>query len=145
MGDGVMRKGMEKFVEENNLSNNIEFLGWVSKEQMVKEYQSAHVNLIASVFEGMSIGVFESLACGCFLITTPLDDIEHIITPEENAVIVNFNAPEEIAEQLEKYYAEKYLKNYTVPENIINELRTRFDWKHRVDEYETVFKKISGV
>jgi glycosyltransferase involved in cell wall biosynthesis len=144
MGDGVLRKGMEEFVKENDLYDNVKFFGWVSKEQMVKEYQSAHVNVIASVFEGMSIGVFESLACGCFLITTPIDDIEHIITPNENAVLVNFYSPKEMAEQIEKYYNEKYLKNYVVPEKLIIDLKKEFDWNHRVEEYQSVFKKIIG-
>ncbi len=144
MGDGVLRKGMEGFVRENNLNDNVKFFGWVSKEEMVKEYQSAHVNVIASVFEGMSIGVFESLACGCFLITTAIDDIEHIVTPIENAVLVNFYSPKEMAEQIEKYYNEKYLKNYVVPERLINGLKNEFDWNHRVEEYQAVFKRIIG-
>ncbi|HTA27235.1 MAG TPA: glycosyltransferase family 4 protein [Bacteroidia bacterium] len=142
LGDGILRKGMEQYVHENGLEDYVKFFGWVSKEEMVKEYQSAHVNLIASVFEGMSIGIFESLACGCFLITTPIDDIEHIITQEENAVMVNFYSPEEMAGKLEEYYVGKYLKNYTVPEKLIDDLKTKFNWDKRVEEYETAFTKI---
>lgn len=146
MGDGVLRKGMEDFVNQNGLADNIKFFGWVSKEQMVKEYQTAHVNVIASIFEGMSIGVFESLACGCFLVTTPIDDVEHIITEGENAFIVaNFASPLEMTEQLEHYYNDKYLNNYAVPEKLINELKVKYDWNHRVEEYEAVFKKITGL
>jgi glycosyltransferase involved in cell wall biosynthesis len=142
IGDGMLRSKMEDYVKSQGLKGIVKFCGWVSKDQIVKEYQSAHVNVISSVFEGMSIAVFESLACGCFLITTPIDTIKQVINPDENAVIVNFQSPKEIEEQLEYYYNKKFLKNYIVPDRLISKLITRYDWDNIVKEYQTVFKKI---
>ncbi|HTB32698.1 MAG TPA: glycosyltransferase family 4 protein [Bacteroidia bacterium] len=142
IGDGSLRKRMEEFVKSQNLGNVVNFCGWISKEEIVREYQSAHVNVISSVFEGMSIAVFESLACGCFLITTPIDGIKQVVSINENAVLVNFHSPSEIKEQLEKYYAEKYLKGYTVPGETLKKLTTDYDWNKIVRLYEDVFNRI---
>lgn len=143
VGDGTLRKLMEEFVLVNALNDLVVFKGWLSKEEIVKEYQSAHVNIITSVFEGMSVALFESLACGCFLIPTPLEGIDEVITPNENAVLVNFNSPEEISEQLDEYYQKKYApaNSYRVDEKILSELNERFNWDGIVQEYEKVFVK----
>ena len=145
LGDGILRKSMEEYVNSNGINNNVKFFGWVSKEDMVKEYQSAHINVVTSVFEGMSIAVFESLACGCFLITTPLPGTHDVITPNENAVIVNFSSPSEVAKQLEDYYTSKFLKNYKVTDSVVNDLITRYNWDKIVAEYENKFKQLLGV
>lgn len=142
VGDGILRSGMEKFVAENKLSDTVKFLGWVSKAEIVHEYQSSHVKIITSVFEGMSVAALEALACGCFLISTPIDGIIDTIVPEQNGVIVNFTSADEIEKQLNIFYNEKYLKGYKVSDAIIKQLNTTYDWNIIVKSYEKVFQKI---
>jgi len=144
LGDGVLLGKMKEFVNADKLNDIIKFYGWVSKPEMVKQYQSAHVSVVTSVFEGMSISVLESLACGCFLISTPIDGINEVITSGENGVIVDFHSAEDIAHQLDSYYNERFLKNYTIPEPVMSKLITRYDWNNIVPQYEKVFKNIVG-
>ena len=142
IGEGILRKGMENYVKANHLDEVVKFLGWIPKNEVVKEYQSAHVAVVSSVFEGMSIAVLESLACGCFLITTPLDGIDKIITRNENGVIVNFHSSEEIALQLEHYYDEKYLSGYKVSDKVMDILLECYNWDIIVKEYEKTFEQL---
>jgi glycosyltransferase involved in cell wall biosynthesis len=142
IGDGILRKGMENYVKANHIDEVVKFLGWISKNEIVKEYQAAHVAIVSSVFEGMSIAVLESLACGCFLITTPLDGIDEIITKDENGIIVNFHLPEEIAQQLEHYHNEKYLSGYKVSDMVMDKLLEQYNWDIIVKEYEKTFKQL---
>ncbi len=142
IGDGVLRCKMEEYVRNNCLSDIVKFFGWIRKAEIVKEYQSAHVNVITSVFEGMSVAVFESLACGCFLITTPIDGINEVIAPNENAIVVQFYSQEEIAQQLEIYYQKRFLQNYKIDDGIISGLIERYNWNYIVNVYEKHFERI---
>jgi glycosyltransferase involved in cell wall biosynthesis len=142
IGDGILRKDMENFVAQNELADVVKFTGWISAKEIAKEYQSAHVHVVSSLFEGMSIAVLESLASGCFLITTPLDGIKDVITENETATLVGFHSPSEILHAIEQYYKNNFLTNKQIPEQTINDLRTQYDWDVIVRAYEKSFSQI---
>jgi glycosyltransferase involved in cell wall biosynthesis len=144
IGDGILRTKMEEYINDNRLSDIVKFFGWIPKTEIVKEYQSAHVNVISSVFEGMSVAAFESLACGCFLITTPIDGINEVITQNENGVIVKFHSPKEIAGQLEDYYQKRYLQKYSISDIVIKNLIEKYNWDSIVKKYEKHFNRIAA-
>lgn len=145
LGDGILLSKMKEYVKANKLQNIVGFKGWVPKAEMVQQYQSASVAIVTSLFEGMSIAVMEALACGCYLISTPIDGIKEIISTDVNGVIVDFGSSKEIAVQLEKYYNEKHKKNYAIPDSVTSKLANTYDWDNIVPQYEKEFKKISGI
>jgi len=144
LGDGILLPKMKEYVNANKLQDIMGFKGWVPKTEMVQQYQSAQVAIVTSLFEGMSIAVMESLACGCYLISTPIDGIREIISTDVNGVIVDFGSSKEIVTQLEKYYNEKHKKGYTIPDSVTSKLANTYDWDNIVPQYEKEFKKILG-
>ncbi len=142
IGDGPLRKDMENFCSQNEIAGVVKFTGWISAEEIAREYQSAHVQVVSSLFEGMSIAILESLACGCFLITTPLDGIRDMVTENENATIVGFHSPVEIFKTLDNYYQKRFLTGKQIPADTLNALRSRYDWDVLVCAYEKSFRQI---
>ena len=55
LGDGNLRRKMERFVRQNGLMDYVRFLDKVPEDSMVAEYQSAHLMVAPSLNEGMSI------------------------------------------------------------------------------------------
>jgi len=49
----------------------VQQLGWISRSELAREMSSADIFLFPSLAEGSARVVFEALACGCYVITTP--------------------------------------------------------------------------
>lgn len=135
IGDGVMRQKMEDYIASHHLNSFVKFLGWIPKGDVLREYQTAHVQVISSVYEAMSVSMLESLACGCFLISTPLDGIKEILYEDINGVLANLKSSEEIAGLLNDYYKNNFLSGYTVPAEKIRIIGEKYSWDLIAKEY----------
>ena len=137
LGDGPLKSKMEKFVIDNNLDTVIEFKGWVNKAQMLDEYQSAHLQIISSKAEAMSIAALESLSSGLYVISTPVSGNTDIIEKEINGDFFNFGDYQTLTNSLINFYEKKKLKNYLVPKDFLQKFRDTYDWKNIVKKLES--------
>ncbi len=96
IGDGPLRNDMVRFVRENQLTNNVEFLGHLSREESFKNMEKARILLHTARFEGYGLVIAEALALGLHVVSTPVG-----IAPE-TANIKLFNNKKEGVAQLEK-------------------------------------------
>jgi glycosyltransferase involved in cell wall biosynthesis len=132
---------MMRYVSENNLSGFVKFKGWLSKEEMIYEYQSAQICVVTSLFEGMSISLLEAMACGCYIISTPLSGSSELITDRANGHIVNFKSAEEIARELERVSAIiPKDRACVIPDHILQD----YSWDAIVKKYQKCFTEISA-
>lgn len=138
LGDGPLRKNMQKFVEQNNLHELTEFKGWVSKVDMLNEYQSAHIQIISSKAEAMSIAALESLASGLYVISTPVSGNNDIIEEGINGDFFMFEDYKALAIKTEQYYNTKFQENYQIPENFLNDFRKKYDWSNIVNKLANI-------
>jgi len=130
MGDGNLKKIMQNFVKQNNLENEVYFKGWVNKDEMLAQYQSAHVQVMSSSAEAMSIAALESLSSGLYLISTPVSGNTDIIEKNINGDFFNFGDYKELSEQLITYFNIKYKEDYKVDNTFLESFRNKYDWKN---------------
>lgn len=142
LGDGPLRKKMEKFVFSNNLNNVVDFKGWVNKEQMLYFYRLGWVSVLPSLNEGMSIATLEALACGQYVIATKVSNNEDLITPGYNGDFIEKKNPQNIADKIFDFYKTKFLNNYFIPNEDLVKYHKLFEWNKIIDEYETDLFKI---
>ncbi|MBP7708289.1 glycosyltransferase family 4 protein [Candidatus Pacearchaeota archaeon] len=140
LGDGPLRKKMESYVKKNNLKE-IKFLGWLSKEKMLKEYQSANIQIMPSIAEAMSIATLESLSSGLYIISTKVSGNTDVIVEGVNGNYVPFKDPSAIANALKDFYENKFKKNYTVPKKIMQKLKNKYSWKMITQKYNKLIIK----
>lgn len=57
------------FAKKNGLSNEIEILGFVAKEQLPSLYKNALFTIYMSEFEGFGLPILESMSCGTPVLT----------------------------------------------------------------------------
>lgn len=134
LGDGNLRKKMERYVEKNGLLPNVKFLGKIAEEKMVEEYQSAHLMVAPSLNEGMSISALEALSCGVYLIATRASGFEDMIKEGVNGEYVDFRNPEEVCQKLKGFCVKKE-KRVTVPEKNVYRIPEILDWEAISGEY----------
>lgn len=136
LGDGDMRKKMEKYVAGNGLDKNIKFLGKIHPDDMLNEYQSAHLMVAPSLNEGMSIAALEALASGVYLIATRASGFPDMISQNVNGVFVEFKDPGGIANALVEYYKAKHLKGYQVPSEFLFNFDKTYNWDKVNEKYQ---------
>lgn len=99
-GDGDERESLEAFVRDNNLSDQVRFVGRVPHREIVPLYHRAHVYVLPSLNEGMSNNVLEALASGLPIVTTDTGGTRELVEDGMNGCIIRMRDAEHIAEKL---------------------------------------------
>ena len=125
IGDGELRESCENFVKDNNLTNNITFLGFVSNPYKI--VKSSRVLLMSSINEGTPMALLESFALGIPLVSSRVDGAVELIKSDLMGYLYNEN--EEAVESLikilnddrKKYF--EYLTDYSAKYNDIEKYK----------------------
>jgi len=140
VGDGPLRKKMEKFVKKNDFKDTV-FTGWIPQEQVQSYYQKSHIMVTPSRAEGMSIANMEALAAGVFLITTPVSGNREMLSYCKNGVLVEPENYNEIANQIQNFYFKRYLSKKLNTRNYANQFTKQYNWEIIAERYEQEFEK----
>jgi len=142
IGDGPMRKDMEAFIDKHQLRGQITTTGWIPKEKLLLEYQSASLQLITSYDEAMSIGALESLSTGLYVISTPVSGSTDLIEAGKTGDFFTFGKWREAADQMEVFYREKFVKGWQVEEDKLKVFQQKYDWESVVQMYEELVGRV---
>lgn len=115
--------------------DDLNFVGFLNKEQLEVEYCSAEVFVFPTLFEGFAGAVIEAASCGCPIITTDnagtdIEEFPAIFIPEKNVdaivdSVIKVFEDSELRDTLSKRVFE-YSKNFTPEEyekKLVNYLR----------------------
>lgn len=144
IGDGPMRPKMEAFVQKQNLEKRFLFTGWISKEELLHEYQSASLQVMTSYDEGMSIAALESLSTGLYMVSTPASGQPDVIEDGENGVLVEFGDDQGVAEAVGEYYSTVFIKTNLIETEELNSFREKYQWNNIVTSYLNLIKQSLG-
>ena len=70
VGDGDSLKEYQALVQQLGVQEQVTFSGYIAREQIAAHYAAAHVFVLPSYNEGMSVAMLEALAAGLPLICT---------------------------------------------------------------------------
>jgi glycosyltransferase involved in cell wall biosynthesis len=142
VGDGPLREKMESFVKSAGFQNNVEFNGWVDKDEMRLAYQSASLVVLPSLNEGMSMATLEAMACGTYVIVTDVSRNAKLIDKGVNGNLVPMSDVDALKQCVMDFYNNKFKKGYSVPEECLDDLKSIYSWDNVVDKYCKALEKI---
>ncbi len=87
VGDGSLRKDMEKQVQENDIASFVTFAGKQSQEQLQRWYDRIDVLLIPSRSEGFGLTAIEGMARGCVVIAANVGGIAEVVINNESGLL----------------------------------------------------------
>lgn len=134
IGDGTLRNKIEKSIRKFQL-NHIRILGWLNDNDVWKYYEKSHVMVMPSQIEGMSISNLESLSAGLYLIATPVSGNIEMLDCCANGEIVPLQNDKEIANAIQRFYFEQYLKKQFNAEKYMNKFIETFSWHNIAKTY----------
>lgn len=138
LGDGPLKEKMNRYILKNNLDNCVQLKGWVSKEELLKEYQSAHLQVISSMAEAMSIAALESLSAGVYLISTPVSGNTDLISDKINGEFFEYRDAQQLAQKIIDFKVDKFKVNYRVPDQSLINFRNKYDWSYIISQLESI-------
>lgn len=121
-GDGKLRESLECLVKDLGIDRQVEFLGMLSRQQVLKEIASADAFVLSSRYETFGVVLIEALALGKPVIATRCGGPEDIVR-QEDGILVPINDEDALAEGLQKLYNDHH--EYQ-PEEIRAACRERF-------------------
>lgn len=86
-GDGGQRRVLESLASELGISRQVDFLGRLSRKQVVSAIANSHAYILASHIETFGVAVIEALAMGKPAIVTRCGGPETIVRAEDGLVI----------------------------------------------------------
>lgn len=134
-GDGSQKQGLKNLSEELHVKDKVEFLGALSRKQVVTWMNKCDSFVLASRHETFGMVYIEALACGKPIIGTYNGGAEGIIN-SQNGLIVP------IDDEYKLGYAMKYIiKNYNEYNsiNIIEQCKARYAKENIVNEILKIY------
>ena len=133
-------------IERNHIENirkNVVMPGYIVNQDLPDIYNSAFAFLYTSLRESFGIPLLEAMACGTPVITSNTSSMPEIGGP--NAILINPENPEEIAEMMLKLENEDIF--YRKQEQVGLERAKLFSWRHTAEQllevYDHVYKRTS--
>lgn len=139
-------KAVEKVVEwtkEYQVTENVEFLGALNREQVIEQMQSCNCFVLPSRYETFGVVYIEAFACGKPVIAVANggpDDFVH----DFNGILIQPEQEEELVVALEKMINETAQKDSKYkPEKIAAYVEQKFSYKAIAEQLEKVYKEVS--
>jgi len=146
IGDGELRKGLEKKTKERGLHSNIKFLGEMQGREIQKHLKKAAIFALPCITASNKdvdicpLSIQEAMRAGVPVITTKAGSIPELIT-EKEGFIVKEKSPEEIAKAIErimKNNREASIKS----EKAKKKVERDFDITKEVEKLEEIYKNL---
>ena len=102
-GDGPVRMALEALVQEKALTEQVTFLGSLTREQVRQEVSEADAFVLSSEYETFGVVVIEALALGKPVIATRCGGPESIVVPSVG-YLVEKNSVHEMASAMQHLY-----------------------------------------
>jgi glycosyltransferase involved in cell wall biosynthesis len=96
-GDGEEETSLKKYRTKNKLTN-VKFVGWVTNKKTF--FDKIDILVIPSLHEPFGVVILEGFAHGKPIIATNTEGPSEICTHKVNALIINKNSPQELADAI---------------------------------------------
>ena len=134
VGEGEKRKELEKYIEENNLKETVNLIGYSNNPY--KYVKKADIFVSSSRVEGLSSAILEAAIIGKPIVATDCPGTEEILGNDGQAGLIVENNTEALYEGIKSLLDNISLMN-KYKENILKR-RERFDIQNVVKQIESI-------
>lgn len=137
-GSGPLKDEIEHYVIHNDLSDFVEFVGWIPHKELASYLNKLKLIVLPSYTEGLPNIVLESMACGTPVLATPVGAIPDILTDGKTGFIMESNSSECIEMNLIRALNAPNLSE--VSKNGKKLIESKFSYASSVRNFENIFK-----
>lgn len=141
LGDGEERKKLETYIEENDLEENIQILGF--KENPYPYIKNSVATILTSLSEGFSLALAESAILNTPIISTNVGIAKELIEKYDCGTLINYDE-KELAETLLKYMKQNDMCKEKRDFNIGNEFDIQMELERTIQVIDDTIDKAEG-
>lgn len=90
VGTGDAQTVYEQLARESGVTERVRFVGYVPREEIAARYANAHVFVLASYNEGMSVATLEAMAAGLPLVVTRTPGTKELVREQVNGLLFDW-------------------------------------------------------
>jgi glycosyltransferase involved in cell wall biosynthesis len=138
IGDGPDKAKYQALVEELGLEDRVVFAGWLKGANLLKAYQSAHVYISASRYEGMPNAALEAMACGLVPILSDIPGHRELVRHGVNGYLFSPYQMTEATQYLNSLQTNCELR-HDMSLNCRRIVLSQYQWKKIANKYLQLF------
>lgn len=137
VGDGELKSDIEEMINQSNVKDSVIITGWVDEPmEYIELFDQA---MLLSRWEGFGLVLPEYMLARKPIIATEVDAIPDLIKNNENGLLVNMDAVDEIASRSESLIKNSQ-KSISIIDRASSIVRSKFTIKRVVKEFEEIFE-----
>ena len=140
-GSGPLLGHLMERVQQLALTENIEFTGKLTPEQVVALYGKADIMLNPTTVDNMPNSILEALANGLPVVTTNVGGIPYMVTDNQTALFVDVNDPEMLAAKIEQLVDNRDLYEKLVSNGF--EQAKKYGWESVRHQWLGLYKRVT--
>jgi glycosyltransferase involved in cell wall biosynthesis len=143
-GKGALATSLQAQIEELDLTNHIQLLGYVPDEQLPLAYRAANFSVVPTIsFEGFGLIVVESLAAGTPVLGTPVGGIPEILQPFSEDLLFEDSSVEKLAQGIiEALSNQRQLPSSQACQAYVE---ANYAWQAIATQIKSVYKKAISI
>jgi glycosyltransferase involved in cell wall biosynthesis len=138
-GEGSERKNLEILAKKLGL-NNVVFLGWVPRKELVNLYRNCGVYVHSSYAETIPATIREAMSVGRPIVTTNVGVIDEYLKDGENGFLINKRDEYEFAEAIAKLLSDENLR-YKIGLNNRRYALEKFSLRNIIKQWLEVYEE----
>jgi len=140
VGTGDALASNQAQVQALGIADRVRFAGYVPREQIADRYASAHIFVLASYNEGMSVATLEAMAAGLPIVVTRTGGTTELVEEEVNGLTFDWADVDALAGHLRRLAADRALARRMGQQSRVR--AARFSWESAAETYLDMFKHI---
>jgi len=109
IGTGDAQSANEAQVARLGLADRVRFLGYVPREEIARHYAAAHVFVLPSYNEGMSVALLEAMASGLAVVVTPTGGTPELVDLGVNGLVFDWADVDRLTAHLRRLAGDRAL------------------------------------
>lgn len=99
-GKGSKEEYLRELCVKLNISDKVEFLGYINQERVVDEFRNFDIAIFPSLFESFGVAAVEAQACGVPVIVSNIDGLMEASSPNKSSLVFNKGDYEDLANKI---------------------------------------------
>ncbi len=141
-GDGSQMESLKSLARQLGISERVTFLGWQSREDLVKWYHQSNLFLFPSRHEGMPNAVLEAMASGLPVIATRIAGNEELIVDGVTGMLVNAEDMDSLRAGLRKLLVDEKMRRQ-MGQASRQRVEQKYSWENVAHQYSEMLEKIA--
>lgn len=137
VGDGDERVDLEELVISSNISNNVDFVGWLDYGEIGHYLRAADVFVLPSFEDTWGAVLLEAMAFGKPVISSKMAGASETVVEGKNGFIFDPRSSDELAEKLDKFIQSPTLAAQ------MGKVSKAIAAKHSIEDTATFFAELS--